>query len=147
MHPLSTYLHTAAQTRYQIGLHDCITHISRLADLLAGTDITGALSGTYATKWGGLARHAKGGLAEAIRTHLLHHGFTLAPPPYQNADIILTDLDHPGIWFENQIHAQPVACTGTLTLHPRHAKQALRWPHPSPYQNSLAKDPSNPSPS
>ncbi len=126
---LDELLTTAAAKPYRPGTHDCVTLIAQWADLLTGSNHLQNLSGTYATKFQGLGRHTTGSVCAAIRVHLLNHGWQETPiASLKQGDIVLTDVDHPGIFHSGTIHAQPFGCTGALQLHPNHAKSALTWP-------------------
>lgn len=128
MNELETYLTEARESAYEPGLHDCVTFVAGWADMQSGADHAGSLLGTYASKWKGLARYAATGVCAAVRVRLVGCGWvSVAAEDLQDGDIVLTDMDHPGIYFEGAIWAQPLACAGSLILHKNHAKEGLRW--------------------
>lgn len=123
------HIAAAAEKPYSPGNHDCVTFIAAWADHVSGSSHLACLEKTYVTKWEGMSRHkATSGICEAIARTLTAAGWALVQKgDLQEGDIVLTNLDHPGIYHASRIHAQPLGCTGTLAFHPRHAKGGLRW--------------------
>lgn len=123
---LSAYLDAAAQCRYSPGKHDCITFLAGWVDGISGTTFGNDVR--YSTKWRGLAQHAPAGVCNAVRAALVGAGWIeVEADAIKDGDVVLTDLDHPGIWHRGTIRCQPVGCAGGLFLNARHAKGGLRW--------------------
>lgn len=130
---LAAYLKSTFGQRYRPGTHDCITFIARWADDLAGTDRLSEFRNTYTTKFQGLHKHLQGvSLPAAISSRLLADGWQELPSGEepQIGDIVLTDLDQPGIWNGRTIVLQIVGAAGHAYLHRRHLRAAYRWPSP-----------------
>jgi hypothetical protein len=130
---LDEHLKQTFGLRYKPGEHDCVLFLARWADIVAGSSIENELRGTYATHFQGLRRHAaKTTICGAVEARLLAAGWQLVPgtAEFQKGDIILTDIDHPGIWRGKSIVATAFGAAGHAYLHRRHATAALRWPSP-----------------
>lgn len=126
---LSEYLESTAAKKYSPGKHDCALFIAGWVDHVSGTSFTETLATTYTTAFSGLRRHAPDGLMETIRRHLLATGWREVPAAdLQHGDIVVTDKDHPGIYYAGSIHTQPLGITGSLIMHISHAKGGFTWP-------------------
>ena len=130
---LDLHLKETFGLRYKPGEHDCVLFLAKWADIVAGSTIEADLRGTYTTHFQGLRRHAaRSTICGAVQTRLLAAGWHLVPgtAEFQEGDIILTDIDHPGIWRGKSIVATAFGAAGHAYLHRRHATAALRWPSP-----------------
>lgn len=128
MTTLKAYLTEASEKTYRPGLHDCATLIAGWADAVSGSDHKGDMLGTYASKWKGLERYAAIGVCPAVCARLMGCGWVVVDSAdLEDGDIVLTDLDHPGIFYDSGIWAQPMGCAGSLIIHRKHAKGGLRW--------------------
>lgn len=130
---LDLHLKETFGLRYKPGEHDCVLFLAGWADIVAGTSIAAELRGSYGTHFQGLRRHAaKTTICGAVEARLLAAGWQLVPgtAEFREGDIILTDIDHPGIWRGKSIVATAFGAAGHAYLHRRHATAALRWPSP-----------------
>ena len=130
---LDLHLRESFGHRYQPGQHDCVLFLATWADRLTGSAIAAELRGTYTTHFQGLRRHAaKSTICQSVESRLLAAGWRLVPgtEAFLEGDIILTDIDHPGIWRGKSIVATAFGAAGHAYLHRRHATAALRWPGP-----------------
>jgi len=128
---LDHHLRESFGHRYKPGEHDCVLFLATWADRVAGSTIAAELRGTYTTHFQGLRRHAaKTTICAAVEARLIAAGWQLVPgsAEFQEGDIILTDIDHPGIWRGKSIVATAFGAAGHAYLHRRHATAALRWP-------------------
>jgi hypothetical protein len=132
---LDLHLKETFGLRYQPGEHDCVLFLARWADIVAGSAIEAELRGSYTTHFQGLRRHApKSTICGSVEARLLAAGWQLVPgkEEFREGDIILTDIDHPGIWRGKSIVATAFGAAGHAYLHRRHATSALRWPGGAP---------------
>lgn len=133
---LAAYLEEAWGRPYLVGHWDCIIFVSMWADRLAGGDHTAALRDTYTTEQRGRELYAPGGINLAILQRLTDAGWHAVKrgesgklvDSLQPGDIVLTNLDHPGVWTGDSVAAQPARAAGLLKIHPRHVVGALRSP-------------------
>ena len=128
---LTQYLRETFGQRYQPGTHDCVLFVAGWADLLSGSNHAELLRGSYQTHFQGLKKHVgkSSSICDAVRRTLLAAGWKLVPGQdhFLTGDIILTDIDHPGIWRDKSIVATAFGAAGHSYLHVRHATAALRW--------------------
>lgn len=131
-HLLAAFLAEVWGRPYQVGEWDCVLFITAWADRISGstTPLRKELMHGYQTEAAGIRRFARNGINVAVHANLIHQGWREMVPAvgFQVGDIVLTDLEHPGIWDGLAIAAQPARSTGLLRLHPRHARLGLRWP-------------------
>jgi hypothetical protein len=129
---LDQHLRDTFGVRYQPGRHDCVLFIAVWADLLTGSTHAEKLRGTYTTHFQGLRHHVGAGatICQRVQETLLAAGWVLLPHvmEFQTGDVILTDIDHPGIWRGKSIVATAFGAAGHAYLHRRHATAALRFP-------------------
>lgn len=139
---LARYLADSFQRAYLVGHWDCIVFVSMWADLMEGghscppdrPSHTGTIRDTYTSEDFGRERWAPESINAAISSHLKAAGWEVVerpaqgqPWPFQLGDIVLTNLQHPGIWDGEKIIAQPANAAGVLHIHPRHAHGGFRF--------------------
>jgi len=147
---LKQYLAEAWGRPYLVGHWDCIIFVAMWADTvaaaarrrpsegrLAPSDLihTAALRDTYTTEQRGRELYAPGGINLAILQRLTDSGWQAVKrgesgklvDVLEPGDIVLTNLDHPGIWTGDSIAAQPARASGILKFHAGHGTGGLRW--------------------
>lgn len=132
---LASYLKESFERTYLVGHWDCIIFVAMWADLLEGSDRhTSRIRDTYTNETHGRERWAPESINAAVSAQLMAAGWEVVtrtekgqPWPFQPGDIVLTNLQHPGIWDGEKIVAQPANAVGVLHIHPRHARAGLRW--------------------
>ncbi|MDB6078761.1 MAG: hypothetical protein JWO82_2508 [Akkermansiaceae bacterium] len=112
------------------GQWDCVLFIAAWADLVTGSDHLGHYRGLYATHFGGLRIAGPEGICGAVRRTLRGAGWSevVDPAEFRPGDVVLTTLDHPGIWAGDCIASAARGAAGHTFLHPSQARSALHPP-------------------